>query len=675
MTRENASDVSRSSLLSVVGIFIILLLLHLLPFLLPASRLWGFNHLLFLPDSFAYITIIAGVLAIAFLFRPLQHVGDGLFGYVGNLLAGPRYWWWLAIALASLPLFWFLRMPTNMLGDGYTVINNVGNDLPVILKWSEIGVIKLVYTISQILPYTGLKSAEYAYALVSTVSGGAALFLFFGVAHELGRDKIERLFILCLLIFSGWILLFFGYVENYPILWPFMVGYVYFSIRYIKKQNTLLVPTLFLLVALALHLQISFFLISYLVLLTARGYGARFYHQRKSLFWTILGLAFAAGAVLFVWRYQNALEFRIHFMPLIHGQPPAAGYTLLSITHLLDIANEFLLIIPLLPLLILVGWRDRKAIIKDRIDRFLLFFAFGGLILIFALDPKLGMGRDWDLFALTGVGTLLLLARVAILSDRWKKIFPGAVLFSAVMVFPFLATNLSYQPSLDYYKWLLRLDQPRCKPGMTALRDYYQNIGDSVTVDSLQQEMVANFPLTYLAPRAYNLAQAGRFGEALALADSVFRSNPQSVESFNLRGTIYQMMGDNERAIPDFEQSARLGQYDSRTLVNMAQAYQQVGRFDEVMEPLRRAGHKSYRRNRNGCWLDWLRHFLLRGNMIRHRCMPARLCSYIRPILRDTWPADYRPIDSVIMPRRRPTCLGFLRWHPKDRNAIERRKF
>ncbi len=589
MAEEKISAISRSAIFYAIGISVILLLLRLLPFLLPHSRLWGINHLLFLSEYFTYITIVFGILAIALLMRPLHRIGDSIFEYISGILEHPRYMWWMAIAFGSLIPFWFLRMPTNMLGDGYTFINNIGNDLPVMEKWSEVGAIKLVHALYQLLPYSGLKGAEYAYALVSVTSGGVTLFLFFLVAYELGRDKTERLFILCLQIFSGWLLLFFGYAENYPVLWPFMVGYIYFSIRYIKGQTSLVLPTLFLLIALLLHVQIVFFLISYLVLITAHGYGARFFHKNKGLSRGILGLIAIIGGVLFVWRYQNVPDFQFHFMPLINGRSPVPGYTLLSISHLLDIVNEFLLIIPLLPLLIFMGWQNRKAILKDGVDRFLSLFTLGGLILILIFDPKLGMGRDWDLFALTGFGTLLLLARMVILSSRWKRFFPGAILFSAVLFLPYLATNLSYQPSLDYYKWLLNLDLARAKPGFTTLRDYYHNTGDSARVDSLQREIAANFPSALMGPKAYNLAKAGRFGEALAIIDSLFRIDPHAVESYNLRGSVYLQMGNFERAIPDFEYAVRFGQYNVQALLNMAQAYQQAGRVDDVLKPLRQA--------------------------------------------------------------------------------------
>ena len=98
-------------------------------------------------------------------------------------------------------------------------------------------------------------------------------------------------------------------------------------------------------------------------------------------------------------------------IPLFKGHPMTPGYWLFSPAHLLDIVNEFLLVTPLLPVLTILGWKSPKAIIDDGTSLFFGVLGLGGLIFMFIIDPKLGMARDWDLFALVAFPWLLLFAR------------------------------------------------------------------------------------------------------------------------------------------------------------------------------------------------------------------------------------------------------------------------
>ena len=90
--------------------------------------------------------------------------------------------------------------------------------------------------------------------------------------------------------------------------------------------------------------------------------------------------------------------------------PGTPDYTLFSPTHLWDIANQLLLLIPILPALLIIAFlRPMRSF--EPFDLFLLFFSIGGLVFLFGIEPGLGMARDWDLFALSGVGPLLFLIR------------------------------------------------------------------------------------------------------------------------------------------------------------------------------------------------------------------------------------------------------------------------
>ena len=586
------ADQNKSVLIPVAVLAVLLWGLHFLPFLFPQARLWGFNHLLFLPLPFTFAYLFCGLLlTVVVLFPSLRNLAARWFETISGLFMGDRYCKrWLLFAVLTLPLFWFLRLTLFVLGDSFAVISNIGGKLPVVYKWSEMGAVYAAYLVSKLLPFTGLKLGAYSYGFISILSGSVAVYFFLAIAYELGRDSTERFFIFCLSIFAGWMFLFFGYAENYPILWPFITGYIYFSIRCLTRKGSLITPAVFLAAVLILHLQGLFFLASFTVLVYYRVAGSSFYRKYKNILWSVTLMAIPAGGALFVKLYRESLELRLYIMPFLNGRPATPDYWLVSPTHLADIGNQLLLLVPVIPILIVLNRRGWRNIIYDKINQFLLWFSLGGLFFLFIIEPKLGMGRDWDLFALSGLAPMLLLTRNICLSDSVrKKIYPILTVLSLILVLPFLTTYLRYQPAVDGYKYLLNLDLPRSRSGIGILRDMYKTAGDTAPADSLEQVLVDAFPAHTLVPKAFALIEEARYDEAMDIVDSIARYEPYSVELMNLRGTIYYRQGKYDSALPDMEKAARMGRYDSRFLVNLAQAYFRMERYDAMLETMRKA--------------------------------------------------------------------------------------
>lgn len=568
-------------------------LLAFLPLLFPDLRLWGFNHLLFLPAWHLIIYTVLGLIALAILAWPDRNLYSGPFNSAAvYLMDKPSHLKWLILALITLPIFWIFRMPTHFLGDGYEVIGNVSGKGVVIYKWAETGAVWLVHQVAGFIPLAGREKGEYAYAIVSAISGTASIFIFFALAYELGKQAVERLFIALLLTFSGWILLFFGYTENYPILWPVIAGYILFSVRFINEKNTILLPTIFMAAAIGLHLQSLFFMVSYPMLLLSRGRGLKFYRRHRRMFFLSgLSAVIVAGAIFVIW-YRQSLSFQLHFLPFFEGRPAIPDYALISINHLIDIFNELILLTPLFPVLLVLSWDWWRRGKKDKTGWFLLWLSAGGLVFLFMLDPKLGMARDWDLFALAGLGPLLVLTSgLSGLDDGRRKngIRCGLVILSAVLIYPFVITNLSYDPSLKYFSWILRNDAYRSQPGIVQLRNFHNKNGDSAVADSLNRELHRLFPRAGQIQRAHDFIRTGRTGECMAIVNQLLKDNPYLGEGYYLRGLVYLNTGQYDRAIEDFDLVRDLSPYDHLVYVNLSIANQETGRLELAMENLRKA--------------------------------------------------------------------------------------
>lgn len=564
---------------------ILLWLARPLMLLLPESRTWGFNHLLFLPMGYTIAYISLGIIGGLFFVPSVRLKIDGIAERVGvSLLGRPRYLLWGGLSLVAVIFFWFFRMPTHLLGDGYSVINNIGGTNPVLFKWSEAASVRIVHAVSLLVPFEGLKRGEYAYALISVFSGGLTLFFYFCIAYHLVETGSGRLLTACLLLFGGSTLLFFGYAENYPLLWLFVSGYLYFSLRYMRGIGRLLWPAIFLAAGLILHLQILFFAVSFPILVFAQGRGLELFQRFKRIILISGGVALTAILIFLLYRYNQALEFQVHFVPPFGGRPGTPDYWLISPQHLLDIINELSLLIPLWPVLLLLSgkavWRGRR----DAIMLFVSLFALGGLALLFIIDPRLGMGRDWDMYALCGLGLFLPLAMTIAQGDTApKRYLPSLLYFSLLLTLPFYWTNLQSDSSLLYVESLLRLDISRGRAGHVSLRNYYRDSGDRQRADSVNAVMDAAFPRVVLLEEVTRLARAKKLDEALALADSLRTLEPYSAEVYNASGMAAFESGDYAKAREYFEQSARLMPENHRIHINLSMTYQRLELVDHAI--------------------------------------------------------------------------------------------
>lgn len=576
---------------AVILLSLLVCLSRLIALLFPAARLWGINHLLFLPG---WVSIVYGLFALAAVARfipPIRRYAARIFASAADtVVSSPRYLMWAIIALSAAVVFWIFRMPTHFLGDGCEVIQNLSRPSMALHKWTEQGAIAFVALVARLLPFTAELLGEYAYAAVSVASGVVTIFFFYGLAYELSKDAALRLFTFGLLIASGWLLLFFGYAENYPVLWPCAAGYIYFSLRYLAGRSSLLWPTLCLAAAIALHLMAAVFLLSYPILLISRGMGARIYQKYKTACLTAASIAVVAAIGFFAYECHRDLAFRLRFLPLIHGWPKNPTYAILSGSHLGDILNFFSLTVPLWPALLVMAAGRRGRPKGDPVGRFLALFSLGGLAFLLIIDPKLGLPRDWDLFALTGLGPMLYLIHRSqnFLSSR-KALLPGLLGCALTAAAPYLAANLNESASLKYTSSLLRLDPPVAKSGMVQMAAYYRAEGMPARADSLTTAMHRQFPEIDLIQKAHDLIAQGRFDDGRRAIDALARIDPYSGELLYLQGMAAFGRNDYAAAADAFERLRRLSPYDYAVYVNLGGAYSALGQDDRAMTSFRKA--------------------------------------------------------------------------------------
>jgi hypothetical protein len=418
--------------------------LHLLAGLLPEEAAWSVWPYTALPTPLGWL----GGLAVAALV--LTPANDALGRWLDRLwravscqvprrllFRDKRLWFALIAAVTAIPFWWF-RIRHLRWGDAYFIaqaLSYTGPDRPIwtIYNWqSPLSILLHAELWLWIHPALGV-SVETLYAITSVLSGVGFVYVLFLLADALGQSWTQKATIFGLVATTGSLQLFFGYVENYTIISLGLVLTLYLGVRCLRGEISLAWPSLSLAIANAFHP-------STMVLWPAMAYvgwhiaGSQPSARGKVLQWARMmappALVFAGLATLMAAGGHGPqamlTEDRpggadgIPFVPLFQVTTEWQHYTLFSLPHLLDWANEhflissfglFLLFLYLVTRLgqlktarsLQADGRSQDNLQGAGIDAgtitFLAIASLSYLLLTFVWNPDYGGRRDWDLFA------------------------------------------------------------------------------------------------------------------------------------------------------------------------------------------------------------------------------------------------------------------------------------
>lgn len=578
----------------LVGLF----LLRLLPFALKDSRMWGFNHLIFLPPIYSIIYIVLGLIALLIpLFFFGQSWGEKFIDWFSKVffeLPGKYLFRLIFIACAGV-VFILFPMPTHFLGDGYALIADLASKDGAFVKWSEKGATFVMQAIQSLLGSKNETTAITAFRIVSAIAGVVSIWFFFLISGILSDNRLKRCLIFAAFTLTGSLLLFFGYVENYPILWISLTGFIYFNLAYLKSGRKLWVAVLFLIGGFFVHLQMAVFLPSLIYPIFSRGFGKLFYKRFKILIWILAGIIAGAGIILFQKEYSSNPYFENIFLPLYAGKPIDPLYFLLSLSHLLDCINQLILLSPLIILFIILSAKNSLKFWQKSESLFLAIVSLGGLSFLFSIDPILTMPRDWDLFSLTGSSlaplAILLLPQKA--ERGLRSLMIPVIALMVISPFPYILTNLNGQNSIKYTKYIANLDRPKSMTTMLLLRDHYKREGDQSSSDSVNKEINSSYGNFRNIWRVLSALDSDDWESVNSLMPTIV-PNKYSMDYHRMLATYYFKKGQNRRALDEAGLTMQLRNYNPETFAFLAQIYGKLKMNDSALQTLKIGYH--YRR-------------------------------------------------------------------------------
>ncbi|MDH4158061.1 MAG: tetratricopeptide repeat protein, partial [candidate division Zixibacteria bacterium] len=437
--------------------------------------------------------------------------------------------------------------------------------------------------------------ARESYQTVSITAG----VLFLGLAAAFSRMMFEQpgrrwLFFLGLSS-GGYMLLFFGYVENYSL---FVLSVVLFTLAGLmiargRWNRWLILPPLLL--AVFFHILGLTLIPGAIYLLLANTPLAHRLAKLKAgarlAGWLLL---LAVAASILVYFYSNDYFFRFAFVPVTADRFTVEGYTMFSGKHLLDFLNLLLLLMPALPLFMLVLCSlPMKKIIRKAPYIFLTLLLVSTLGAVFVFDPKVGMPRDWDLFAFVGVPMVTGFFYVS-LDDggrlgRSPTVLLLAVLLGLVSVLPRAAAQASEEASISVVRDYMALDRVKNRYTGFVLARYYAETGDMLASSLETKRWQEAFPEREMVTLAKRLRAEAKTSEAITLLKRAIERNPHDSDAWSNLGEAYMTLRMYDSALYVCRIADGLNPNSAPILANLGSANYYLGHLDEAEKRLRKA--------------------------------------------------------------------------------------
>ncbi|MFH1373290.1 MAG: tetratricopeptide repeat protein [bacterium] len=553
----------------------------------PQYRVWGINIWAYFPT---YVPLVLFGLGAVIPFAVSWIPGRD------QTSKNNKKYVWLVLGLTLLfgLAFYFLRARTHFLGDGYTVLSLLAQENPLV-KTRELGEALAHIWMKSAVGVGGENAALLSFQIISISSGILFLITVGAVGKSLFERTTDRLLFWLGLCSGGYMLLFFGYVENYSLFVLSVAVYSLLGLLATRKKISkwLILPPLML--AVFLHI-LGVTLIpsaAYLLLLDSPVGNAI---RRLSIKTKVL-MSFVVGLILLTVMYHYysvSFYFQLALLPIVQNRFTAEGYTLFSLRHLVDLINLLVLLLPGLPVVIAALFSVPLRKIARREDfRYLLILAASCIGAVFIFDPKLGMPRDWDLFAFAGVPLVLLSFHLILENRQLVRSYALTCVMLSVLgllsLYPRAVGQLMSSVSIAHFKHHCQLDRVKNRTSRWLLIDFFEKAGDLAQAQAENQRWYDDFPEMSLSDSARVLLNRGRVRQAIPLLGRVLAANALYADAWQNLGKCNWYLGRFDEALEYMTIANGLNPYNAGFLSDLGVAYMMSGNLDKAEKPLIKA--------------------------------------------------------------------------------------
>lgn len=580
----------------------------------PELRLWGVNHLAFLPRTFRHAAF--AILVLSFVPWAARVVYGTALLAASKHATAPRpvgVAVAVVIALASVAAFYHFRVATNLLGDGQLIAQSFeaaeeGHDSVIMRSARAIVTEESIAPGSTLLYYSAVKAGARwkqqpvpSMRMLNCVLGGLFVFLVLMVARAKSLGAEARVWMVVLTLFSCSMLLFFGYIENYTSPYLFTAVYVVTAFAALHRKVPLWLPFVPLVLAGYAHVHSILLIPSYVHLvfwMSARN-------RRATLMRYWLPVVSVAMVVAIV-ACSSVESMKKFFVPF-----GVTGNTLLSPRHFVDVANEALMLLPIMPVVAVMGWLGRRMDpARDKgatKDPSLLFshpveWQFVGTILVacamylFFFKPEIGMARDWDLFTMATTAlvplSILALNRYArtgeLSADMIARFAVPSLVLVAVMGVAWVGINTSTDRTIDRFQRILAYDKAMAAyawENLAILEHDRGNLPAAVATMNIAIENGHN-PRHYVRLAVY-LEEAGQIDEAIAVLERVLARRPDFVKARYRLVLFLEKKNDWGKMLEVSREGVRYHPEEAFYRFLYGESLLRAGRIDEGLEVFR----------------------------------------------------------------------------------------
>ena len=546
---------------------------------LPDTRLWGLAAWTYRPWWVPVGLLAIGVIAIFRVRRAMATARDGTDNRRYYLLSAE-------IALTFGILLYLLRSRAHFLGDGYQILANLAAESPFV-KPTDLGEM-LIHLWLKPLFGDGEAGALMIYQAISFASG----LLFFGIAviasARVFQHNLKRLLFVLGLISGGYSLLFFGYVEHYSMFAVSVLAFVLFGLMIGRGQMTrwwILAP---LAVAIFLHgLGIVLVPAAAVALISRTAFGRNSARFVRTYLWVVVATGLIMAAALYLALYNFGYQTRFLLVPVLSDMFTVEGYTLFSADHLADILNLLIILVP--GLLVFLVW----LVVKHPGDRqrngglaFLLTVIVSALGVVFVLDPRLGMPRDWDLLSFAGIPLTVLVHYLFLRREgihHSRLVLSGTVItLSLLSLIPRAIQQASPETAAAQFIDYIKLDTTRNRNASKFLPRYYESVGDMATAESVDEWRRSLYPQTALNDSAMSRTAVGEYRQAAGLLWQAVTIDPTYWDAWTNLGQNYWYLKKADSALILFDIAAGWNPYNASIAQNAAAVNFNIGNLDEA---------------------------------------------------------------------------------------------